>query len=212
MTFLPLNQVEDLTLLAGDHKEAWRLLGICSAVDPDLHFEEETVEVAKNLCHDCPVEDVCLEHALINDEPWGVWGGMSPRERDEYRTEWELSRGKKGLAESRKRFGLTRDDSERYELRLGKARAARRCVNYGDGFDEHVEVLDLLVRNPYVPCASLAQRIGKSRTWFEKRFNEICFLLSDDILKVDNVEAHSVSPSPAILPANPNRETGGGLA
>ncbi len=49
----------------------------CRVADPELFFAETPadVEVAKALCLDCPVRDVCLEGALDRREPWGVWGG-----------------------------------------------------------------------------------------------------------------------------------------
>lgn len=50
--------------------------------DPDAWYPErlkkETAETyAAALCKDCPVIDLCLEVALENREPHGVWGGMS---------------------------------------------------------------------------------------------------------------------------------------
>jgi WhiB family redox-sensing transcriptional regulator len=36
---------------------------------------------AKAICATCPVIDICLRTALRNNEPFGVWGGMSPDER-----------------------------------------------------------------------------------------------------------------------------------
>lgn len=43
---------------------------------PDLYRE------AKAICDGCPVKQACLDHALDNDERWGVWGGLSPNQRD----------------------------------------------------------------------------------------------------------------------------------
>lgn len=33
------------------------------------------------ICHQCPVEDDCLEYALATSQDHGVWGGTSERER-----------------------------------------------------------------------------------------------------------------------------------
>ena len=46
--------------------------------DPDLFFAEspEDVEIAKDMCRDCPARLACLAGALERREPWGVWGGQ----------------------------------------------------------------------------------------------------------------------------------------
>jgi WhiB family redox-sensing transcriptional regulator len=36
---------------------------------------------ARAVCAACPVGAACLAHALAYDEPWGVWGGLTTRER-----------------------------------------------------------------------------------------------------------------------------------
>ena len=36
---------------------------------------------AKQLCAGCPVRTECLAEALDNQIEWGVWGGMTERER-----------------------------------------------------------------------------------------------------------------------------------
>jgi WhiB family redox-sensing transcriptional regulator len=33
------------------------------------------------VCAGCPVRAACLTHALTHDEPWGMWGGLTTRER-----------------------------------------------------------------------------------------------------------------------------------
>jgi WhiB family redox-sensing transcriptional regulator len=39
------------------------------------------VEMARRVCADCPVRDVCLEYALDHHIEHGVWGGASERAR-----------------------------------------------------------------------------------------------------------------------------------
>lgn len=49
----------------------------CRSYDPELFFAESPadVELAKAICHDCPIRQGCLQGALARGEPWGVWGG-----------------------------------------------------------------------------------------------------------------------------------------
>lgn len=58
----------------------------CMVTDPDLwfasHDEDYTLpRVAKKFCDECPVRQQCLEYALQVDEQYGVWGGLTARER-----------------------------------------------------------------------------------------------------------------------------------
>jgi WhiB family redox-sensing transcriptional regulator len=69
----------------------WRLHGSCRVQDPDVFFHPEHERgptrrnrdiAAKAVCLDCPVLQRCREHALQTREPYGVWGGLTERERD----------------------------------------------------------------------------------------------------------------------------------
>lgn len=62
---------------------AWMDEGNCRGVDPDLFFPErgQPTTEPKAICQGCVVRDECLEHALVNGERWGIWGGKSERER-----------------------------------------------------------------------------------------------------------------------------------
>lgn len=66
----------------------WRHHALCRQVDAELFFPEKggSNREAKRLCARCPVRTPCLEEALVNDESFGVWGGMSERERRQYRS------------------------------------------------------------------------------------------------------------------------------
>ena len=61
----------------------WMDEGNCVEHPPGLFFPSDGVgvEVAKKVCVDCPVREVCLEYALVNRVDHGVWGGTSERER-----------------------------------------------------------------------------------------------------------------------------------
>ena len=73
----------------------WQLRGSCRGTDSDLFFHPEgergqarssREESAKEVCLHCPVCKPCREHALKVHEPYGVWGGMTEEEREEYYT------------------------------------------------------------------------------------------------------------------------------
>lgn len=53
---------------------------ITSAID---FFSNRTGEQKKAVavCHECPVEDVCLEYALEEEIDSGTWGGTTEQER-----------------------------------------------------------------------------------------------------------------------------------
>lgn len=39
------------------------------------------IKVAKSLCAECPIQQDCLEYAVEAREEWGIWGGLTSRER-----------------------------------------------------------------------------------------------------------------------------------
>jgi WhiB family redox-sensing transcriptional regulator len=61
----------------------------CQTTDFDVWFPEDgqhdRTRAAKKFCGQCPVQALCLEYALLNNEQSGIWGGTSPRERREMR-------------------------------------------------------------------------------------------------------------------------------
>jgi WhiB family redox-sensing transcriptional regulator len=70
-----------LPLLGGDAD--WQRQGLCAQVDPELWFPEKggTPEPAKRVCAVCPVLSECRAYALANIELFGVWGGLSDKDR-----------------------------------------------------------------------------------------------------------------------------------
>jgi WhiB family redox-sensing transcriptional regulator len=75
-----LSSVGDLTP-GGD--ASWRLQALCAETDPEAFFPEKggSTRDAKRVCSGCTVRAECLEFALANDERFGIWGGLSERER-----------------------------------------------------------------------------------------------------------------------------------
>ena len=73
----------DLRALMGDGDRAWLNRANCTGVDPELFFPERgsSTREAKEVCRGCVVQQDCLEFAIANGEKFGIWGGMSERER-----------------------------------------------------------------------------------------------------------------------------------
>jgi len=74
VTLLPLTDVEEL---------AWQEQALCAQTDPEAFFPEKggSTREAKRVCLSCEVRVECLEYALEQDERFGIWGGLSERER-----------------------------------------------------------------------------------------------------------------------------------
>ncbi|EIF00857.1 WhiB family transcriptional regulator [Saccharomonospora glauca] len=60
----------------------WRIHAYCRDTDPDgLFVRGAEQNRAKLVCMGCPVRTECLAEALDNRIDFGVWGGMTERER-----------------------------------------------------------------------------------------------------------------------------------
>ncbi len=72
----------------------WQNSANCLGVDPDLFFPERgaSTKEAKAVCRGCMVREDCLEYALSNGEKFGIWGGLSERERRRIRRQRALAR------------------------------------------------------------------------------------------------------------------------
>jgi WhiB family redox-sensing transcriptional regulator len=66
---------------------AWQTDSLCAQTDPEAFFPEKggSTRDAKKICASCEVRNMCLEYALENDERFGIWGGLSERERRKLR-------------------------------------------------------------------------------------------------------------------------------
>ncbi|MCY1544325.1 Transcriptional regulator WhiB [compost metagenome] len=65
----------------------WRADALCAQTSPEAFFPEKggSNRDAKKVCGNCAVRATCLEYALANDERFGVWGGLSERDRRKLR-------------------------------------------------------------------------------------------------------------------------------
>lgn len=60
----------------------WSARGLCRTADPDELFVDGAAQNrAKALCAGCGVRTECLAYALDQRIEYGVWGGMTERER-----------------------------------------------------------------------------------------------------------------------------------
>lgn len=82
-----MTQARGLTRI--DEQWEWADRGHCQEL-PDLFYNSEDEpkgvrrrkeSAAKKICAGCPVLAECREHALVNSELYGVWGGMTEAER-----------------------------------------------------------------------------------------------------------------------------------
>lgn len=70
---------------------SWRAEGACQYHPEELFFHRDDErkgirrqkeEIAKQVCAHCPVLTQCRDHALRAGEHYGVWGGLTERERE----------------------------------------------------------------------------------------------------------------------------------
>ena len=74
---------EELGLGTWQDLATWQDRALCAQTDPEAFFPEKggSTREAKRVCTGCEVRVPCLEYALANDERFGIWGGLSERER-----------------------------------------------------------------------------------------------------------------------------------
>ena len=61
----------------------WVVFSACRDKDPDIFFPDDRKETreAIAICGTCPVRSECLEYAIEADIRFGVWGGLSDKQR-----------------------------------------------------------------------------------------------------------------------------------
>jgi WhiB family transcriptional regulator, redox-sensing transcriptional regulator len=78
----------------------WRQAAACRDIDPDLFFPigaagsgaAAQIAEAKRICWTCPVRTPCLGWAIKHYQDYGIWGGMTERERQALRAAITLGR------------------------------------------------------------------------------------------------------------------------
>jgi WhiB family redox-sensing transcriptional regulator len=81
---------------------AWQAEALCAQTSPESFFPEKggSTRDAKRICASCNVRAQCLEYALLNDERFGIWGGLSERERRKLRSARSSEQGESHAAAS----------------------------------------------------------------------------------------------------------------
>ncbi|MET9364356.1 WhiB family transcriptional regulator [Streptomyces sp. NPDC006632] len=69
--------------ISSEAELTWQQGALCAQAGPEFFFPApgSSTREAKQLCGACEQRKACLEYALANDERFGVWGGLSERER-----------------------------------------------------------------------------------------------------------------------------------
>jgi len=72
-----------LSALAGSVGGTFHEDALCAQIDPEIFFPEkgQPGKEAKEMCLRCEVRTACLQWAIDNGEEFGVWGGLTARER-----------------------------------------------------------------------------------------------------------------------------------
>jgi WhiB family redox-sensing transcriptional regulator len=128
---------------------------------------------ARAVCAGCPVRQECLDYALENREPYGMWGGLAPMER------WKLVQGKRatmwqhGTAAGYKRHRRLGEEAcdecrhaNREAARARRKSRAKPVAQCGteSGYARHLRV----TKTP--PCADcLAAHAAQQRQWARRR-------------------------------------------
>ena len=63
------------------HHADWAAAAKCRGTGDVLFAQGAAQRRVRVLCEDCPVRRECLAEALDDRIEWGVWGGMTERER-----------------------------------------------------------------------------------------------------------------------------------
>lgn len=72
-----------VAVIAEAIEEDWREQALCAQTDPEEFFPEKggSPRRAKRICQGCEVKTACLDYAMEHHIGWGVWGGLTEKER-----------------------------------------------------------------------------------------------------------------------------------
>ena len=66
--------------------DSWRTQAACAGLDHLFFLEvhQGNARPAKAICAVCPVRQTCLDYAITTHAYFGIWGGMTEKERKKY--------------------------------------------------------------------------------------------------------------------------------
>jgi WhiB family transcriptional regulator, redox-sensing transcriptional regulator len=76
----------NLPVLKAMSDQSWRQYAQCRKMDINLFFGSNSFRTGTVVCAMCPVKRECLEFALENSIPDGVYGGMNSKARSKMKT------------------------------------------------------------------------------------------------------------------------------
>lgn len=79
-------------------ENGWQQHGLCRGADPNMWFigRTDSPKPARDTCARCPVKDPCLKYAMDHNEKYGIWGGLTERQRRRLRTHHVYPHGTTG--------------------------------------------------------------------------------------------------------------------
>ncbi len=81
--FISLSESMNVSIFDDNDSLEWQDRALCKQTDPEAFFPEKggSSREAKKVCTSCDVRAECLDYALKHDERFGIWGGLTERER-----------------------------------------------------------------------------------------------------------------------------------
>ena len=83
--------MSNLPRVAPPSRQPWQERAACAGeigvlFYPPMRAEKKAVRLRReahaiSVCQQCPVREECLQYAIDHDERYGIWGGLTDRER-----------------------------------------------------------------------------------------------------------------------------------
>lgn len=135
--------LDDLLGLIDDRDASWMPQAACKGMDPNLFFAGpgEDVDQARHVCWECPVIEQCRDYGI--DEKFGVWGGLSGKERRQLRFGRrplpDINHGTNGGYMAHLRRGERPCDTCRAAHQADKSERRSKAIQCGTraGYDKH---------------------------------------------------------------------------